>query len=96
MDTKWVPPPCGLCQAETIIVHEDYCHLYQPPLGWRCPVCGRGLAPDVKECSCVRHVCGRVGLREDCLVCNRLDGFAQQTDVEFDPIAVHHIVPPEA
>jgi hypothetical protein len=22
-------------------------------LGWRCPVCGRGLAPDVKECSCV-------------------------------------------
>ncbi len=22
------------------------------PLGWRCPVCGRGLAPDVKECSC--------------------------------------------
>ena len=22
-------------------------------LGWRCPVCGRGLAPDVKECHCV-------------------------------------------
>jgi uncharacterized OB-fold protein len=23
------------------------------PLGWRCPVCGRGLAPHVSECSCV-------------------------------------------
>ncbi len=22
------------------------------PLGWRCPVCKRGLAPHVSECSC--------------------------------------------
>ena len=23
------------------------------PMGWCCPVCGRGLAPHVNECSCV-------------------------------------------
>ena len=37
----------------------------EPPLGWRCPVCGRGLAPEVKECSCVKV--RRSGVLEDSL-----------------------------
>ena len=24
----------------------------EQPLGWRCPVCGRGLAPHVSVCDC--------------------------------------------
>ena len=30
------------------------------PLGWRCPVCSRGLAPHVSECSCIRLPSHRV------------------------------------
>ncbi len=32
----------------------DYVELLMEskPLGWICPNCGKGLAPDVKECSC--------------------------------------------
>ncbi|KKK99115.1 hypothetical protein LCGC14_2635960, partial [marine sediment metagenome] len=29
----------------------------QVPLGWRCPLCKRGLAPHVSECSCVPDEC---------------------------------------
>ena len=37
----------------------------QTPLGWRCPVCGKSVAPDVKECSCLKA--RRSGVLEDSL-----------------------------
>jgi uncharacterized OB-fold protein len=54
--------PCSNCGVQHGAIHEDHCsihdsplrrHLKQPPpLGWRCPVCGRGLAPHVSVCDC--------------------------------------------
>jgi hypothetical protein len=46
---------CMFCDRPRII---DPCTCDKPfgnmlPLGWRCPVCGRGLAPHVSECPCV-------------------------------------------
>lgn len=39
------------------MIGDDLAHIKFSPddlaLGWRCPVCGRGLAPHISECPCV-------------------------------------------
>lgn len=45
MSNDWNPPVrMGTTAAESKPV------IY-PPVGWTCPVCNRGLAPDVKVCD---------------------------------------------
>ena len=55
----------GLADDEGFLYHVPGCGRprNRAPLGWRCPVCGKGLAPDVKECSCSeeRHLKSYLG-----------------------------------
>ncbi len=54
---------CGSEPAGGVLWHLPWCKYYG--LGWRCPVCGRGLAPNVKECSCKKVK--RSGVLDDSL-----------------------------
>ena len=59
-----------------------------PPLGWRCPVCGRGLAPDVRECSCIKAL-------------DKILGAIENTDFDISQVRVVSDIfedgpPPEA
>ena len=47
---------CGRLEVDCICKIQWTPQSLVPPLGWRCPCCGRGLAPDVKECSCKNDV----------------------------------------
>lgn len=38
----------GMCTDHTVCRH---CNC--PPVGWKCPVCGAGLAPTTSRCPCV-------------------------------------------
>jgi rubrerythrin len=44
----------------------------KPPLGWRCPVCGKGLGPQVAKCSCWGDICPRIANGSECPVCDSL------------------------
>lgn len=57
--------PCPYCEVDTAGQHRygcpcrdeaaTYTHTVYapPPVGWRCPVCGRGNAPSQPFCPCV-------------------------------------------
>lgn len=58
-----------------------------PPLGWRCPVCGRGLAPHVTVCPCVPIT-----------VDDALSNYSKKGkfDELLGPVWISRTVPPEA
>lgn len=57
---------CPYCYLDTAGHHQPSCPYWKPfysvekdiaqlpaPLGWICPVCGKGMSPFVTECDCV-------------------------------------------
>lgn len=53
------PCECNECIIAVIIREaERYRRDVDPVawrLGWMCPICGAGIAPDVRVCGCVRR-----------------------------------------
>ena len=42
---------CLMCTLNNNRGYEYYNE--KQPIGWRCPNCGKGLAPHINECSCI-------------------------------------------